>query len=272
MSDDRQNLPGPFEVRVLDQLRQVIEERRATPAVVHRPARPRSFVARRRYSLAVALALAVAGSALAATTPWSPQVGDDQRGHPSVAATPPPGDQTSALGALRRSQTDEDRGPRVQAALKALPSAQFAGVRLSSARLVQQWAGGATILLAVEHLTEPGQPTKDNALCMLISADYENANGQQTFAPSIGSKCGSLADVARGRLVMGAESGGRLQLNGIVPDDVARVEIPLRDGSTVAVNVIDNAFHLDAKVARGSYEDARIVWLDADGNRVERGV
>jgi hypothetical protein len=228
---------------------------------------------RRRAGLLAFAAVLAGGTALAATTPWDPQVGDNHRGHPTIAQTAIPADQLAALGVLRRAQTDADRGPRVQAALMDLPADEFAGVHLDSARLLQSWDGGASILLAAQHTGQagsvpPGQP--DNAVCLIISSDYvmQGKNGvvKQVYAPSSGGTCQTIAGVKASGLLTGAEIDGRLQLNGVVPDGVAHVEVTLRNGETIRAPVSNNAFRIDATVPHGSYEDAPINWFDRDGN------
>jgi hypothetical protein len=88
--------------------------------------------------LLVALAaLIVAVPAVAATQPWQsilgrPALHDTPRG---TSKTPVPANALALLAVLRRPQNAQDRGPTARALLRHVGQ-QFAGVRLSSVRLV----------------------------------------------------------------------------------------------------------------------------------------
>ncbi|MCW2984215.1 MAG: hypothetical protein JWR63_1785, partial [Conexibacter sp.] len=199
------------------------------------------------------------GTALAATTPWSPQVGDADRGQPSVARPASvPADQVASLGVLRRAQSDADRAPGVEALLKLLGKDNNDGVHLDGVRLLQKRADGITVLLP-----ETRVDARRDVLCLLYGLDGTDATG-----PSAGQKCGTTADLRAGRIFLGAQHAGRLELNGLVPDGVTRVDVPLRDGKTISSDVADNAFHIDAAAADGTYEDAAMRWFGADGRRL----
>jgi hypothetical protein len=236
---------------------------------------------RRPSVLALAGALVIAGTALAATTPWNPQVGDDHRGRPRLSSTPVPADQLAVLAALRRPQTDTDRGLRVEAVLKLVPGMLFSGVRLDSARLLLSWKGGAAMLLSVEHFGPTGSRAKtlphagmDDAICLLISSDYmtvgKNGTFKQVFMPSAGGTCTSLGNLRADGLFTGADITGRLQLTGVVPDGVARVEVRLRHRRTVGAPVVNNAFRIEARVPRSDYLGPQLRWLDRTGRVIHK--
>jgi len=78
---------------------------------------------------------------------WTPVVGDDDRGHPTIARDSVPPEQAEALAVLRRPQSDADRSPQVQAVLKLLGSDGMRGVRVDSIRLLDARSDGVTILV-----------------------------------------------------------------------------------------------------------------------------
>lgn len=227
---------------------------------------------RRTAGLVGAGLLLVGGTAIAATAPWSPQLGDSHRGHPTVATTPVPPDQTAALAVLRREQNDADRGPRVTAALRMLTPEAADGLRLDSVRLLAERADGAMMLVPSERVFKGPRrrdPATRDQLCLLQSSDFARVKGKRVRMPGMGMSCGSVRDVKLGRMMSGGQWDGRISLSGLVPDGVATVEVPLRGGPTLRVKVANNSYYLDRAAPKGRYNRNDVRWLDRDGAVVE---
>lgn len=232
----------------------------------------------RRIGLSVVAAVVVSGTAVAATTPWNPQLGSDRGGHPSRSVAGIPADQLTMLQVLRRPATDADRSARVRGALRFVDGWTFGGVHVDGIRLLRAGDGrerGDVVLVPAKRSGPKDLPravqTRD-ALCVV-----------QTFPRGIsaaGSFCGTASDVRRGRL--------RNVLSGVVPDGVAEVRVRLRTGRTLVAPVRDNYYALpfrDPVVERLGDDAAQaaalrafrkvngrpIVWLDAHGAPVRKG-
>jgi hypothetical protein len=260
----------PLLPEVRDSLAEAVRRRAALQQPAARRRRLR-WPSRRGPTLLVTAAL-IGGTAYAATGPWFPQLGDDDRGRPTIATSHVPADQLAALAVLRRPQTAADRGPRIRAMLKQLPGSVVGGVHLDSARLLQSRRDGATALLAVQREGAPGPggtPVRRNLLCLTVGLDPTTVNGHRMGFQST-QKCETLTGVEAGRLFVGALIGGRLTLTGVVPDGVARIQVPLRTGRVLEAPVAHNAYRLDAAAPNGSYEDAAIRWLDRAGRTVPK--
>lgn len=249
--------------------------RRRPQGAPHRPARR---TPRRTIGIAMtASALVIGGTALAATTPWSPTVGDDRRGHPTTATTDLPGDQLDALAVLRRPQDENDRTPNVQALLELLSADLTGGIRTDSIRVLATREDGTTALYTAERDGFPGvdrpQDVKRDVVCLLFGTHIQFVRGKRvrTPHPTAGVDCGTTSDLRAGKLAMGAQYAGRLELNGLVPDGVSKVSLTLRTGQIIDAPVTNNTFHIDRAAPDGSYEDAPIRWLDDDGREVPQG-
>lgn len=243
----------------------------ATAASVPRRKRPGRLSRRTAGLLGVGLVL-VGGTAIAATAPWSPQLGDTRRGHPTVATTPAPADQTAALAVLRRAQTEADRGPRVTAALKMLTPEAADGLRLDSVRLLAERPDGAMLLVPSERAFKGprrGDPATRDQLCLLQSTDFVRIKGKRVPMHGMGMSCGSTRDIKLGRMMNGALWAGRIGVSGLVPDGVATVEVPLSGGPTLRAKVANNAYYLDLAAPKGHYNRNNIRWLDSTGKAVE---
>ena len=231
-------------------------------------------------------ALAVGGVAVAATSIWNPQLGDDRFGHATASSSRPPADQLEMLGVLRRAPTDADRGAQSQYALTFF-GPDVHGVRTDSVRLLGTYGKGLGYVL-VPVVDAHG---KRDALCF-FAQDAKDGGGQS---------CWTTADVRKGHAVLGmggpmaplsaaamkrlrAANGGdghalRIPLvhmgpitwSGIVPDGVARVRID-EGGQSVTADVHDNFFTATghglpitkpAPAGRLSFR-----WLDAGGKEI----
>jgi hypothetical protein len=261
---------APVEDRVRDEIfARIVAEDPREPA----PRRRRRRRPPRRLAVVLALLVAVGGTAIAAGI-WNPTIGTNRTGHPKVSTTPLPAAELAAIGALRRAQTPADRGRDSEAVLRMMVPAYDNGVHLASVRLLTTWPpGGFAVLVPVDTTTvNPGgldglPQFTGNGLCLFITAP-PLGDEPDTGNNGYGELCGTVADIRAGRLVIGAEIGGRLQLVGVAPDGVARVRIALHDGTAVTAPVLDNAFHFDVRVAPGAYGHAPLQWLDAHGNEV----
>lgn len=250
--------------------------RRIVAALTGPPARRRLRRLSRRGAglLGVGILLA-GGTAIAATAPWSPQLGAADRGHATLATTAVPGDQTAALAVLRRPQTDADRTPEVEALLKlVMAPRQFGGVHLDSLRLLAKRPEGIAVLVAAERTgtNDPGYPpeVRHDQLCLLTSSNHSWVKGKQVPMKSAGAKCGTVADIAAGKMMMGAQWEGRMGASGLVPDGVTRVEIPLTGGPTLKLDVVNNTYFVETAVPVGRFNPNTVRWLDAAGQEVPR--
>lgn len=250
--------------------------------------RPRRRLPRRAGLLAIAGVL-VAGSAVAATTPWNPEVGSKgggPEGRRTLSRTHVPAAQVAALGVLRRGQTDRDRSTPTEDLLAALGS-PGRGLRLGSVRLLRADDGSATVLTSVARLGDARYaPLIRDALCVSQTTGFterERASratvtsaGRKIPAPVPigGSGCGSFEDLLRGRL--------RTVTTGLVPDGVARVEVKLTTGRVISAPVVDNYYVLPIDASNpgmpGSAQERRfrsvngrrIDWVAPDGEVVRK--
>ncbi|MEV4419798.1 hypothetical protein AB0L40_07450 [Patulibacter sp. NPDC049589] len=248
-----------------------VARRRSAP---HRTLR--QLPRRRTIGVLATVSVLAGGTALAATTPWSPTVGDDHRGHPTLATTDVPADQLAAIAALRRPQDDSDRTPDIEGMLKALSGDLTAGIHLSSIRALSTRPDGATALFAADRdgnlQADLPEDIKHNVLCMLLGTHVDATPGgvqvQAGRLNQLGMKCGTTSELRQGKFLLGAQYAGRLTLNGVVPDGVSKVSLTLRTGQTVEAQVENNSFHIDQAAPNGSYEDAPIHWFDKAGHEV----
>ncbi|MEA2495433.1 MAG: hypothetical protein QOJ29_3344 [Thermoleophilaceae bacterium] len=208
----------------------------------------------------VALAGAVlTASALAATRPWEPEIGNSHFGEKpaSVSPTAPPANQLQLLGVLRRDQTVDDRGAAAREALRYISGSTTSGVRTASVRVLGH---GAVIVPVMENSTNGDIA---DALC-LFYPDPAGDGGAKS--------CFSTNDIRTGQAT---DSLGR-HFYGLVPDGVASVLATFTDGRTVTVPVTDNYFDVSTPAASNSEPSAPIAdapqlrWLDSNGLSVEQ--
>lgn len=273
--------PDPFD-RLHDQL--VTSAAGATDRAPARRRRPS-----RRIALFATAAVLVGGTAVAATTPWNPQIGPDRgrsAGGASLSRTSVPAEQRAALGVFRREQTDRDRSTPTENALRDL-GVEGRGARLSSIRLLRSHDGAATFLTSVKQLgNRRHPPATANAICLsetttktdregAAKSTVDTAEGPIPAPVAIGgATCASFDDVLRGRM--------RTTTTGVVPDGVARVRVELTTGRVLDARVRDNFYALPLDVSNlgaspnsragraamrrfRSINGRRIDWLDSDG-------
>lgn len=136
-------------------------------------------------SLAV---VAAAGVATAATGVWRPQVGDAQRGTPSISDRPIPAELTARLEVLRRPATPADRSAEVRRVLRYVGGG-YRGVRTDAVRLLAPSTPtmGARILIPAERAHG-----LDDALCLYV-VDLVDAAG---------STCATIEGALAGKAVL----------------------------------------------------------------------
>jgi hypothetical protein len=255
---------------VRDSIASAIDRRVSLAGKAPQVRRPR-LSGSRRTALVLTAGVLATGTALAATAPWSPIVGNDQQGHPTTSVAALPADELSALGVLRRPQTDADRSPAIASMLKVLSANVDNGVHLDGIRLLESQPDGFSVLVPIDRdvTNAPGYggppQVADNVLCLFIATPPTSAGTTDATATVYGQKCGTVTDLEAGRILMGGQYDGRLTLNGLVPDGVSSIQVPLRNGTTITAPVSDNAFHIDTAAPDGSYEDAPIRWLRSEG-------
>lgn len=243
--------------------------REALPAEEQRHRRPT-----RRWSrigLLVTSAALVTGTAVAATTPWSLDVGGDHGAKaPTQANVDLPPAQTATLSVLRRQQSDQDRNPAVLRALRTVSSHLGAGLHIDGIRLLREHSQDSVVLLPLERVGPSEDPAHqiNDGLCVYTaykvstggSSDAPTAGGVPTPTAISGASCGSLQDLKRGRIT------------GLVPDGVARVRVTLENGKVVTADVTDNYYEpsgaTNDRSTSANPEDT--TWLDADGRVITK--
>jgi hypothetical protein len=233
-----------------------------------RPSRRRRQ--RPRLAVLTALCLTVAAPAIAATQPWRPLLGDHRRGEPSVSASAIPEAELERFGVLRREQTNLDRGPATQSALRYLDR-DVSGVHTDGIRLLSESPLSA-VLVPVAKFNVHGDERARNLPQRLRSVVSPKSDGLCVFvadpAGHGGSlSCATLAELTAGRL---PDSMGPV-LYGLVPDGVFTVSLRLADGNTVEAPVRAN-FYAVAATPGGDRRSAPAVdeirWQTADNRTV----
>jgi hypothetical protein len=142
-------------------------------APVAAPVAPRARLRSRRAALATCAAALLGGTALAATHPWSPELGTPQfrEPPPTASADAPPHSQLEVLGVLRRAPTAADRGPEVRAALRYLSGISTHGIRTDYIRRLDAGASGGPVTLVPVAQWRPaaGEAAKRDALCVFAA-------------------------------------------------------------------------------------------------------
>jgi hypothetical protein len=267
-------------------------------AVATRANRRRWWHPSRRGGLLAIGAIIVSGTAVAATTGWQPILGSPDRGTPPLAAKAGvPADQLAALAILRRPQTDADRGPLVQSALRVLTRQTINGIHTDAIRVIFHGPRQLAVLIPAERVGHPvkGVPSSKtiqrHALC-LMSTSYQQARTwkftqhgkpktihRPAGYPGWSMSCGGLDMLRTTGLQTGTspQPSGGLIVNGrpahltinrvtLVPDGVARVTVRLRHGRSITVPVRDNVYRY---TIRDSPASMGTIWFDAAGRRID---
>jgi len=217
--------------------------------------RPRRWGIGRAPLVALAI-LGIGGSALAATHPWSPTLGDDRRGRAVASASAPPAEQMGLLGVLRRDARPSDRDAETRAALRYI-GPQADGVRTDHIRKLEGQAATATLVPARSWSPAAGQVVIANPLCVEVP-DTKGA----------AKSCWSTQDVRGGRAY--GELGSVVY--GLVPDGVDTIVVSF-GAKTVVGQANDNFFAVDGPASAAGSEPVgaaptAIGWLDEDGTSI----
>lgn len=263
--------------------------------------RARRRARRRRLRLSgitVAGVLAVGGVATAATGVWSPQLGDEHRGHPAASASSVPPEQLKHFAVLRRPANEADRGAQSRYALKFLDP-KFHGVRTDAVRLLDPGKAGDRVSGAQVLVPVQRRDGIDDALCLFSTDPTDGGgiscwstkqilDGQATMGmalpdePAPGSaeaqdraralRAATRRAKARGE--RGVQMPWRMTIReavvaGIVPDGVARV-VWRHGEKTQTVPVENNLFtvridHPKPASADRPDEQSTLTWQDASG-------
>jgi hypothetical protein len=265
-------------------------------AVATRSARRRWWHPSRRAGVLAIGAVIASGSAVAATSGWHPILGSADRGpRPLAAKAGVPADELAALAILRRPQTDADRGPLVQSALRVLSRLTINGIHTDAIRVIFHGPRELVLLVPAERVGHPvrgvASSTIRHALC-LMSASYQDARtwritqhgkpktihfpagyngwgmtcGGLDILRSTGIQSGTSPDGGVVRIIHGLLKHPTLNMVTLVPDGVARVTVRLRHGRSVTVPVRDNVYRYtihDSPASMGT------IWFDAAGRRID---
>lgn len=231
------------------------------------PPRQQRRRVRRSSTVAVLVVLGVAAPTIAAVQPWKPLLGDDQRGTPARSADAPPPDQLKGLGAFRRPQTAEDRGPLAERALR-LTDTNVDGARTDSVRTLSSDVTSAVLVSVMRFNLHAERFLAPDAPAALKKAFGVKRDGICLFVPDPagdggGSGCMTWREVREG--VVPSRIGPIYY--GLVPDGVSRVAIRTDSGQLQAP-VTENFFavHADRAHEAGPVASALGVdWIDASG-------
>lgn len=244
--------------------------------------------------MVLAATASLGGGAYAAHAVWSPQLGDERRGHATASASSVPDRQLQHLAVLRRAQTEADRGWASRYALK-FQGHESRGVRTDAVRLLSRGSEGrSVVLIPIKEWGHPDGPIRE-ALCLWIRDPVDGG----------GLTCGTTDDLlTRGltlsmipppkmtadqrdaaaarmrRAISEARRAGRSyvtgpvdlgtpqrgQTVGLVPDGVAQVRFAAAGGQpAVTVPVRANVYVAHLFESQISAEQR---WLDARGDPV----
>lgn len=247
---------------------------------------PRPKRRRRRFGVLAVGVVIASGSAVAATGPWRPQLGSDERGaRPRAAAQSSVAPELlEALAVLRRPQTETDRGPLVRDALRHLSRETIDGVHTDAIRVLFQNRREVAVLIPAQ---QGPRGIGGDVLC-LMSASYAEAQTitltqrgerrRMRLPAGYSGWGGTCAGIDRlrktGIAVSTRPDGGgvmttdprrakfTLRVITLVPDGVARVKVRLRQRRFVTAGVRGNVYQYtrrDIPANLGS------TWYDAQG-------
>ena len=261
------------------------------------PAHRRRRRPSRRAGLLAVATVIVSGTAVAATSnSWRPLLGSADRPRPAIASSGVPADQLAALAVLRRPQTETDRGPLVQAALRKLDRRTINGIHTDAIRVISHGRREVTLLIPAQRFGRrvkglPSSETIQRDVLYLMSGSYQNA---RTWKITSGGKpktvrfpagygwggtYGTLEALRTTGIQTGTSPDGNgLVLDGqtqrvtsrritLVPDGVARVQVRLRGGRYLTVPVRNNVYRY---TVRGPLPPSwGATWYDAAGRRID---
>jgi hypothetical protein len=256
-------------------------------------ASPRRRRRARRAGLLALGVVVVSGTAFAATAPWRPQLGSENRGlRPRAAQSSVPQEQLAALAILRRPQTEADRGPLVRDALRHLSRDVIDGVHTDAVRVLFQNRREVAVLIPAQRGPRHGLPGERKHVLCLMAASYAEARTmtikqkgkrKRIRVPAgydgWGGTCAGMDRLRKTGIEVGTSPDGsgmaftgrpeKLTLRRIVlvPDGVARVKVRLRQRRYVTADVHANVYAFirhDSPASMGS------TWYDAEGRVIKR--
>jgi len=229
----------------------------------------RDLGAGRRRLILIAMALILTtGTALAATRPWAPLLGNERGGHPSPSTRQVSRDFRGLLGVLRRMQDSRDRAPGVAKALRSIGS-QNHGVQIGGVRLLGKTVGGQpVVLIPTERFGDdsagPSPADISDALCVYYPGVPTGANAAFADYP-----CWTAAQLRHGQALGRLNSAGIQHIFGLAPDGVRTVTIQLTSGTAFSATAHGNFF--DAVAPPGTPRLAAVTavrWRDTKGRPV----
>lgn len=238
-----------YQDRMRDQFRAAA--RRELGAASTRPAPPNNSRPTARALALVTAALAVSGTALTATRPWEPILGDPS--HPTTqSSSSPPGAQLQMLGVLRRAPTAADRDLATQATFTYIgPGSKNVRAQFIR-RLASSAPGRAVVLVPAERFALPDGVAVNDALCVFYSERDSDGGGKACF------------DTAQIRAGTATASLGH-DVYGLVPDGVSSVSAFFETGPAVTGAVHDNFFVVRSPGGNGDQLPKAISWQDVNG-------
>jgi|GEM_PF-6187162 len=262
------------------------------------PGHRRRWRPSRRIGLLAIGGVIISGTAVAATTGgWRPLLGSADSPRPLAANGGVPTDHLVALAVLRRPQTEIDRGPLVQQALRKLDRQMINGIHTDAIRVISHGPREVTVLIPAERVGRPirgvaSATSVQRDVLYVMSASYQNARTWRITSGakaktirfpagfnSWGATYGTLETLRTTGIQTGTspDGSGGLVLDGhperitnrqvtLVPDGVARVKVRLRGGRSVTVPVRNNVYRY---TIRGISANLGTVWFDAAGRRID---
>ena len=223
---------------------------RQAAAVELRPRRAAPRLRWTRATILAAAALVLAGVPVTlASYDWRPFGARSDA--PSTSSEQPA--LYGLLGVLRRAQTDADRGPDAEYALKFVGNATYRGAQLDYARFAAVGPGdrGVTLVPYLAHRPAPDAPAIGNVVCMWRSDWFQGA--REGGSPG----CFDAATIKAGLAIKSL--GSRFDM--LVPDGVVRVEATA-EGKIDTVGPVDNVASWDGR------PPSHVDWYDEQGRRV----
>lgn len=275
-------------------LRSLYDQPTTPAAPQHRSWRRRPS---RRIGLLAVAGVIVTGTAVAATSGgWRPLLGSADRPRPLAATSSVPADQLAALAVLRRPQTEADRGPLVQEALRKLSRETINGIHTGAIRVLFRAPREVVVLVPAQRAgprikSVPSSTSTQRDALYVMAGSYQNARTwkitsggkPKTIRFPAGYHWGATAGTLQTLRTTGIQTGtspnpsGGLVLNGqpprsanrrvtLVPDGVARVRVRLRGGRSITVPVRNNVYRY---TIHGVSANLGTIWFDAAGRRID---